>query len=73
VEARAAAVAPVLAVTTRLAGAEHALEAARTLVAWANGFIGMELSGGFGLGGDIEAAWEYGAERVVRAISETLP
>lgn len=59
----------VLRVAGELAGEEHALEAARTFTAWANGFITMELAGGFNLGGDIDRAWEYGVERVVAAIS----
>lgn len=61
--------AAILRVSAQLAGDEHALEAARTLTAWANGFISMELSGGFNLGGDVERAWQYGAERLVAAIS----
>ena len=35
----------VLRTATTLAGPEHALEAARTVVAWAHGFITMELAG----------------------------
>ena len=34
---------------------EHGLEAARTVVAWANGFVGMELAGAFRMGGDVDA------------------
>jgi len=52
-----------------LAGEEHALEAARTVVAWATGFISMELNGSFQLGGDVDAAWSYGVERIVAAIT----
>ena len=59
----------ILRVATELAGPEHALEAARTLTAWANGFISMELAGGFNLGGDVDSAWQYGVERLVAAIS----
>src|SRR5689334_20106048 len=40
-----------------LTGPQDALPAARTMVAWANGFIAMELAGGFRLGGDVEQAW----------------
>jgi hypothetical protein len=36
------------------------LEAARTITAWANGFISMELAGAFKLGGDIDRAYEFG-------------
>jgi len=70
VEMVAASSAPILRVAEQLAGPDDALEAARTLTAWANGFIGMELSGGFNLGGDLERAWDYGLERLVEAISK---
>ena len=52
-----------------MAGPEDGLEAARTVVAWANGFVGMELAGAFRMGGDVDAAFTYGAERIARAIS----
>jgi AcrR family transcriptional regulator len=51
-----------------LAGPQRALPAARTLVAWANGFIMMELAGAFRLGGDLEEAWAFGQDRVLAAI-----
>jgi AcrR family transcriptional regulator len=54
------AVAPVMRVAANLAGEQHALEAARTITAWANGFISMELAGAFKLGGDIDHAYEFG-------------
>lgn len=60
---------PVLRLGRRLAGEEHALEAARTVTAWATGFISMELNSGFNLGGDVDSAWEFGATRVLRAIA----
>jgi AcrR family transcriptional regulator len=69
-EALATAIEPVLRATAELAGAEHALDAARTMTAWANGFIGMELSGSFNLGGDVDAAWEYGVARLVEALGK---
>lgn len=47
----AAASEPILRIASRLAGEDHALEAARTLTAWAAGFISMELNGNFRLGG----------------------
>lgn len=70
-DALAAAIEPVLRATAELAGPEHALDAARTMTAWANGFIGMELAGSFNLGGDLEAAWEYGLERLVVALARS--
>lgn len=60
--------APVIDATERLAGTDHALEAARTVVAWANGFIAMELAGAFRLGGDVDRAFDYGIDRLGVAI-----
>jgi AcrR family transcriptional regulator len=68
-ESLATAVAPLLAAATALAGPGHALDAARTLTAWANGFLSMELSGSFNLGGDVNHAWEYGLASIIAAIS----
>jgi hypothetical protein len=53
---------------TELAGPQHALMAARTLVAWANGFIMMELAGSFRLGGDLEQAWDFGLDQILAAV-----
>jgi len=47
-------------VAANLAGEQHVLEAARTITAWANGFISMELAGAFKLGGNIDRAYEFG-------------
>lgn len=69
VNARAAE--PLLDVVGRLAGERHRLEAARTFAAWAHGFVSMELAGAFRLGGDLEAAFDYGVERLTGAISST--
>ncbi len=66
VNARSAAA--LLRTAAELAGEAHALEAARTVVAWANGFLNMELAGAFRLGGDVDAAFDYGVERLTRAI-----
>ncbi|MER7457904.1 TetR/AcrR family transcriptional regulator [Micromonospora sp. NPDC126480] len=65
----ARASAPVLDAARRLAGAEHALEAARTVTAWANGFLFMELADAFRLGGDVDRAYAWGAARIVDAIA----
>jgi AcrR family transcriptional regulator len=69
----ARASAPVLRVATDLAGPEHALEAARMITAWANGFISMELAGAFNLGGDIELAYEFGIARLADALTRSGP
>lgn len=60
-------------VVEAVAGHEHRLEAARTVVAWANGFVAMELAGAFRLGGDVDAAFAFGAERIVAAIADRAP
>jgi len=65
--------APVLAACARLAGEEHALEAARTVTAWMYGFLTMELAGAFQLGGDPEAAFEFGASTVAAAVDRREP
>lgn len=63
------AAATVLRVAEELAGPEHALEAARTVTAWASGFVSMELTGAFRLGGDVERAFEFGVERLADALA----
>jgi AcrR family transcriptional regulator len=63
----------VLRVAGELAGEARALEAARTVVAWAHGFVNMDLAGAFRLGGDVEMAFDYGIEALVRAIGEPEP
>lgn len=55
--------------TSALAGPEHALEAARTVVAWAHGFVAMELAGAFRMGGDVGDAFEFGLERIIDALA----
>ena len=51
-----------------VAGQAHALPAARMMVAWAHGFITMELAGAFRLGGDVEQAWDFGLDRILTAV-----
>lgn len=68
VNARSAAA--LLRTAAELAGPAHALEAARMVVAWANGFLNMELAGAFRLGGDVDEAFDFGVERLTRAIQE---
>lgn len=67
----AAASESILRVARELAGEKQALAAARTLTAWAVGFISMELNDDFRLGGDIDDAWEFGMTRVIESI--TIP
>lgn len=68
-ELNARAVAPVLRVCAALAGEDRALEAARTVTAWAAGFVGMELADAFRSGGDVDEAFEFGARRLAGAIA----
>jgi AcrR family transcriptional regulator len=60
--------ATLLRVVAELAGPARARPAACTIVAWANGFIMMELAEAFRLGGDLEEAWDFGLERVLQAV-----
>jgi len=66
---RHAATQALLRAAGELAGDEHALEAARLVVAWATGFISMEINGAFKLGGDVDDAWHFGVTRIVAAIT----
>jgi AcrR family transcriptional regulator len=60
---------PVLRAVAGLVGEDAKLVAARTFVAWAQGFVGMELAGAFRLGGDVDAAFDYGLECLLEALS----
>ena len=63
-EALQRSAAPVIRAAADLVGEEHALDAARLVTAWATGFVQMELAGAFRLGGDIDAAFAYGLDRL---------
>lgn len=69
VEVSARASATLLRTAEAMAGPYEALEAARTFVAWATGFVAMELAGAFQLGGDIDRAFVYGVERLSGSIA----
>ncbi len=74
VDHTARAAAPVLALTERLVGPERALEAARLITAFANGFITMESAGAFRLGGDVDRSYRYGVDTLVGALArERVP
>jgi AcrR family transcriptional regulator len=66
--ARERSSATVLRVVGELVGADEVLPAARTVVAWASGFLAMELAGAFQLGGDVDEAWRYGLDHLVGAL-----
>ncbi len=61
----------VLRIADEMTDGQHALQAARTVVAWANGFIAMELAGAFRLGGDVDSAYSFGVDRLAAAIAST--
>jgi AcrR family transcriptional regulator len=61
---------PIVRSMARLMGVADALEGARTLVAWAHGFVTMELAGAFRLGGDLEAAYTFGIDAILAGVTE---
>ena len=69
-ELNAGAAAPLLEVTERLVGSERSLEAARLVTAFAHGFVSMEITGAFRLGGDVDEAFRYGVTVLVDALRE---
>jgi AcrR family transcriptional regulator len=62
------ALAPVLATLTEIVGGEHALSAARLLTAYLHGFVTMEISRSFQLGGSVDAAFAFGLEAIMRGL-----
>jgi hypothetical protein len=60
--------ATLLRTVAAVVGEADALQAARTIVPWVHGFIAMELSGTFRLGGDVDQAWLFGLDRLISAI-----
>ncbi|MFF1539067.1 TetR/AcrR family transcriptional regulator [Microbacterium sp. NPDC058269] len=61
--------APLIRAATSLVGEDDALDAARLFTAWATGFLQMELSGAFRLGGDVDRAFEYGVRRLTAGMT----
>ncbi len=53
------------------AGGDPPLEAARLFVAFAHGFVSMELAGAFRLGGDVDRAWRAGVSTIVDAVADS--
>ncbi|MDY0910435.1 TetR/AcrR family transcriptional regulator [Microbacterium sp. CFBP9034] len=60
---------PVLRAARELVGADRALDEARLVTAWVTGFVSMELAGAFRLGGDVDAAFDYGLARLSAGIA----
>jgi AcrR family transcriptional regulator len=67
-ELTALAAEPLVVLAQRLVGPDQALEAARLVTAFAHGFVSMELTGTFRLGGDVDAAYRYGVDVLVDAL-----
>jgi len=61
-------VAPLLEAVAELTGPEHALDGARMLTAWATGYLTLERLDRLRLGGDVDAAWTWGLNRIVAAL-----
>ncbi len=59
---------PILRVAEALVGPADALDAARTLAAFAYGFLSMELAGAFRLGGNVDDAYRFGVETIAAAL-----
>lgn len=68
-ELAAVASEPIVTVCRTLVPEEDVLDAARTVTAWASGFISMELAGAFRLGGDVESAFRYGVDALVAGLT----
>jgi AcrR family transcriptional regulator len=72
-EASARASEPVIRLASALVGPEHALNAARLVTAFAHGFISMELGDAFRLGGNVDEAFTFGLDILVKALSAQEP
>ena len=48
---------------------ERALDTARMLVSYTHGFISMELAGAFRLGGDLDKAYAFGLDALLRSVA----
>ncbi len=60
---------PLVEAMASLVGPDASLPAARTVAAWAHGFVSMELAGAFRLGGDLDVAYEAGIDTILAGVS----
>jgi AcrR family transcriptional regulator len=65
---RQEAVQPVLAALMPLVGKAHALRAARTVTAFLHGYVTMEMTGAFRLGGNVDRDFSHALDAVLRGI-----
>lgn len=68
VKARIAATSAILPPMIALAGEKHALLAARVLAPFLHGFVCMEITNAFRMGGDLDEAYEHGILTIVAGI-----
>jgi len=54
---------------SQLVGDERTLDAARTFVAFAHGFVSLEVAGTFRLGGEPSSAYDLGIEMLIQAMA----
>jgi AcrR family transcriptional regulator len=67
-KARISASAALLSILKEAIGEQNALLGARTIVAFMHGFVSMEMTGLFRLGGDIDAAFTFGIVTILDAL-----
>ena len=70
-EARSAAVAPLLERLAGLVEPPHVLPVARLLTAWLHGFVAMETAGAFRLGGDLDASFRFGLDTLIGTLGRS--
>jgi AcrR family transcriptional regulator len=70
-DARAQSVAPLFEVLRATLAEADVLPAARMLTAFLHGFVAMETSGAFQLGGDVQKAFDFSLERLVRSLGDS--
>ena len=65
-EARVRALAPALDTVRAIVGADRALDATRAFTAYVHGFVSMLIANAFHMGGDVDRAFEFGVDTLLR-------